>query len=640
LSFYIFSDLTKDKIMNSTEIQEFLKEIELFRELEGSELESLYRFIKEKTYVNGDLLFRENAPRTNIFVIFSGEVELFKSTVYGKEKRLTYFSRGDFLGEGSWGSKSPHSTSARALTETKVLIIDRGFFLENSSAAMKIFSNIARVMSRRMRNANNRIIDVAAQYESGRTREEHDLLGERNVPFEVYYGIQTLRGIENFNISGITLNFYPLLINSLAMVKMAAAKANYELGLLDKSVCDAIVRACNEIINGKFHSNFAVDMIQGGAGTSTNMNANEVIANRALEILGHERGEYDYCHPNNHVNLSQSTNDAYPTAIKIALIKSNKKLVSVLKELISSFRVKGHEFAEVIKMGRTQLQDAVPMTLGQSFEAYATTLDEEIMRLEENAKLFLEVNMGATAIGTGINSDPEYAGKVIKHLQGITGLKIINASNLVEATQDTGSFVMYSSAVKRTAIKLSKICNDLRLLSSGPRTGFNEINLPPMQPGSSIMPGKVNPVIPEVVNQIAFKVIGNDLTVSLAAEAGQLELNVMEPVIVQSIFESVEMLKNGMLTLKTRCIEGITANVKRCRDLVHNSIGLVTALNPVLGYEVCTRLAKEALENEKGVYELVLENELLTKEELDKLLLPENMIAPQKMTRKKGDWNL
>ncbi len=621
--------------MAGKEVKGFLKEIELFRELDEAEYDVLYKAVSEKVIPEGSLLFRENAPRTNIFIIYSGEVELFKTTPFGLEKRLTYFSRGDFLGEGSWGSRSPHSTSARALTETRVLIIEKEYFLENSSAALKIFSNIARVMSRRMRNANNRIIDVGAQYESGRTREEKDLLGHRNVPFEVYYGIQTLRGMENFNISGITLNFYPVLINALAMVKMAAARANYDLGLLDKSVCDAIVRACNEIKNGKFHSNFAVDMIQGGAGTSTNMNANEVIANRALEILGHERGEYEYCHPNNHVNLSQSTNDAYPTAIKIALINSNKTLVKVLRELIGSFRKKGEEFAGVIKMGRTQLQDAVPMTLGQAFEAYATTLEEEVLRLNENANLFLEVNMGATAIGTGINSDPDYAGKVIKHLQSVTGLKIVNAANLVEATQDTGAFVMYSSAIKRTAIKLSKICNDLRLLSSGPRAGFNEINLPPMQPGSSIMPGKVNPVIPEVVNQIAFKVIGNDLTVSLAAEAGQLELNVMEPVMVQSLFESVEMLKNGMLTLKIRCVEGITANEGHCREQVHNSIGLVTALNPVLGYEVCTKLAKEALETNRGVYDLVLEKKLLTRDELDTLLLPENMIAPQKMARKK-----
>ncbi len=621
--------------MDSIEIQDFLKEIELFRDLDDTEFRALSRFCHEKVFKKGSLLFHENAPRTNIFVIYSGEVELFKRSPYGMERRLTYFSRGDFLGEGSWASESTHSTSARALTDTTVLVIKKEFFLEHSTAALKIFSNIARVMSRRMRNANNRIMDVAAQYESGRTREEYDLLGKREVPFEVYYGIQTLRGMENFNISGVTLNFYPLLINALAMVKMAAAKANYELGILEKPVCDAIVRACNEIKNGKFHSNFTGDMIQGGAGTSTNMNANEVIANRALEILGYKKGDYKYCHPNNHVNMSQSTNDAYPTAIKIALINSNKTIIEVLRELIASFRKKGEEFADVIKMGRTQLQDAVPMTLGQSFEAYATTLDEEILRLNENANLFLEVNMGATAIGTGINADPEYAEKVIDHLQRITGLKIVNASNLVEATQDTGAFVMYSSALKRTAVKLSKICNDLRLLSSGPRAGLNEINLPPMQPGSSIMPGKVNPVIPEVVNQIAYKVIGNDLTVSLAAEAGQLELNVMEPVIVQSLLESVEMLKNGMRTLKIRCIDGITANREHCRELVYNSIGLVTALNPVLGYETCTRLARQALEQNRGVYDLVLEQGLLTPEELDTILMPENMIKPQRINRKR-----
>ncbi|HPX04554.1 MAG TPA: aspartate ammonia-lyase [Tenuifilaceae bacterium] len=475
------------------------------------------------------------------------------------------------------------------------------------------------------------MINPAAQYESGRTRREHDLLGDRDVPFESYYGVQTLRGIENFNISGVTLNFFPSLIDALAMVKEAAADANFELELIDKPIRDAIVAACNEIKNGKFHNHFIVDMIQGGAGTSTNMNANEVIANRALELLGHEKGEYQYCHPNNHVNLSQSTNDAYPTAVKIALVNSNKKLVEVLESLIVSFDRKAKEFAHIIKMGRTQLQDAVPMTLGQAFEAYAVTLREEIERLNQNARLFLEVNMGATAIGTGINSEPGYSEKVVNHLRRITGMEVVLASNLVEATQDTGSFVIYSSAVKRLAVKLSKICNDLRLLSSGPRTGINEINLPPMQPGSSIMPGKVNPVIPEVVNQIAFKVIGNDLTVTMAAEGGQLELNVFEPVIVQSLFESIEMLKNGMNTLKYRCIDGITANEERCRELVHNSIGLVTALNPVLGYETSTELAKDALMNNRSVYELVLEKKLLTKEQLDLILAPENMIKPRKM---------
>ncbi|MDA3865114.1 MAG: aspartate ammonia-lyase [Salinivirgaceae bacterium] len=486
-----------------------------------------------------------------------------------------------------------------------------------------------------MHQANAHIISAGAQYASGSTRPEHDLLGDRDVPDHAYYGIQTMRALENFNITGVSLQFYPTIISSLAIVKMAAAKANYELGLMDKDVTDAIVQACDEIMKGKYHRHFVVDMIQGGAGTSTNMNANEVIANRALEIMGKKKGEYKYCHPNNHVNLSQSTNDAYPTSVKMAILYSNIKFVEVLKDLVHAFRRKGEEFNHVIKMGRTQLQDAVPMTLGQEFEAYATMLEEEVERLEHNADLFLEVNMGATAIGTGINADPNYSDKCVAHLREITGFDVKLAKNLVEATQDTGAFIMYSSAVKRLGIKLSKICNDLRLLSSGPRTGFNEINLPAMQPGSSIMPGKVNPVIPEVVNQIAFKVIGNDLTVSLASEAGQLELNVMEPVIVQSLFENIEMLKNGMEVLQYRCINGITANVERCRELVLNSIGLVTALNPVLGYEACTKLAKEALEGNRSVYDLVLENKLMSKDELDRVLAPENMIKPHKLTVKK-----
>lgn len=619
--------------MNTKDIYSFIKNIELFKGLSDSELEVLSENMSHRKYAKGKLLFEENGPRKDIFIIYEGEVELFKSIHFGKETKLSYFSKGDFLGEGSWANDSPHSTTARAIKDTLVLSISKNYFDENGSATVVIFSNIARVISRRMRHANNRMVNVAAQYESGRTRLEHDLLGTRDVPSEYLYGIQTLRAIENFNISGVTLSFFPVIIESMAIVKLAAAKANMELGLLDKTIGDAIIKACKEIINGKYQNHFVVDMIQGGAGTSSNMNANEVIANRALEILGYERGQYEHCHPNNHVNLSQSTNDAYPTSVKIALIRSNEMLVAVLKDLIKSFHAKAIEFANVIKMGRTQMQDAVPMTLGQSFEAYAVTLEEEVVRLDENADLFLEINMGATAIGTGINSDPEYADKVVRFLQKSSGLKVVNAKNLVEATQDTGAFVMYSSALKRLAVKLSKISNDLRLLSSGPRTGFSEINLPPMQPGSSIMPGKVNPVIPEVVNQIAFKVIGNDLTVTFGAEAGQLELNVMEPVIVHSIFESIEILMNGMKTFKYRCIDGITANEKRCRDMVLNSIGIVTALNPLLGYETCTTLAKEALENDLSVYDLVIEKNLLSKEELDRALLPENMIKPQKMTK-------
>lgn len=610
---------------------EFLKGIELFKSLSDSELETVSNKAEEVKIAANTHLFKENSDRKCIFLIESGCVELYKKSPYGQEKRLSLFRRYDFLGEGTLADDAPHSTNARTLEETLLLTLDKEFFATNGQIAVKVFSQIAKVISRRMRQANNMMISSASQYESGRTRTEHDLLGYREVPDEYYYGIQTLRAIENFNISGITLNFYPDLIQSLAIVKMAATMANNDLGLMPGNITDAIVQACREIIEGKYHYHFVVDMIQGGAGTSTNMNANEVIANRALEILGHKRGEYEFCHPNNHVNLSQSTNDAYPTAIHLAIIYSNQKLITYLDELIRSFDAKANEFAKIIKMGRTQLQDAVPMTLGQTFKAFADTLRHEVNRLNDNAKLFLDVNMGATAIGTGINADPEYAPLVVNHLREITGMDIVLAGNLVEATSDTGAFVMYSSAIKRLAVKLSKICNDLRLLSSGPRCGLNEINLPPMQPGSSIMPGKVNPVIPEVVNQIAFKVIGNDLTVTLAAEAGQLELNVMEPVIVQSIFSSIEMLKNGMDTLRHRCIDGITANEKRCREYVENSIGLVTALNPYIGYENSTLIAKEALENNRSVYELVLEHKLLSKEQLDKILDPEHMIKPHKL---------
>lgn len=621
-------------MMKRETMMEFLKRNELFTNLSDENLSAVCDKIEEVKLPAGTIIFSENNNRNYLHLIFEGEVELFKSTPFGVEKRLSIFTEMDFLGEGALMDDSPHSTSARTTMDSCLLRLSRDRFKEllneHPDTGLSILSKIGRVISRRISSANLKNVNVAAQYQSGKTRKEHDLLGERDVPAEFYCGVQTLRALENFTISGVTLNFYPLLIEALAMVKMAAAKANLDLKLLPPQIGDAIIHACTDIIGGKLHAHFVVDMIQGGAGTSTNMNANEVIANRALEILGYEKGDYKNCHPNNHVNLSQSTNDVYPTSIKIALIKSNFKLIEVLRELISSFELKAEEFSVIIKMGRTQLQDAVPMTLGQEFESYAVTLEEEIERLKQNANLFLEVNMGATAIGTGINAHPDYGEKCIAHLKEVTGLNVRRAENLVEATQDTGAFVMYSSAVKRLAVKLSKICNDLRLLSSGPRTGINEINLPPMQPGSSIMPGKVNPVIPEVVNQIAFKVIGNDLTVTMAAEGGQLELNVFEPVIVQSLFESIEMLKNGMRTLKFKCVDGITANEERCRSLVENSIAIVTALNPVLGYEKSTQLAKEALEKNVGLYDLVLEKKLLSKKELNDILKPENMIAPAK----------
>ena len=467
-----------------------------------------------------------------------------------------------------------------------------------------------------------------------KTRTESDLLGSVEVPCDVLYGVQTLRGLENFPISTFRLDQYPLFVNGLAVVKLGAAIANHDLGLLTDEQFEAISQACREIMDGKFHEYFPVDMIQGGAGTTTNMNANEVIANRALEIMGHERGEYQYCSPNDHVNCSQSTNDAYPSAIHIGLYATHLKLMQHYKELIAAFMRKAEEFAGIIKMGRTQLEDAVPMTLGQTFHGFASILEAEIENLDHAAREFLTINMGATAIGTGICAVPGYAERCTKAIAEITGWDIRLAGDLVGVTSDTSCMVGYAAAMKRVATKMNKICNDLRLLSSGPRTGLNEINLPPMQPGSSIMPGKVNPVIPEVVNQIAYKVIGNDLTVTMAAEAGQLELNVMEPIIVYSILESIVMMENGMNTLREKCILGITANKERCRDMVYHSIGLVTALNPYLGYETSTELAKEALATGKGIYNLVLEKKLMSKNELDNILRPENMVKPRKFLRK------
>lgn len=462
-------------------------------------------------------------------------------------------------------------------------------------------------------------------------RVESDLIGQREIPDSDLYGVQTLRGIENFEISKFHLNEYPLFIKGLAITKMGAARANYELGLLTKQQADAIEQACREIIDGKYHDQFPVDMIQGGAGTTTNMNANEVIANRALEIMGHKRGEYTYCSPNDHVNCSQSTNDAYPTAIHIGMYFSHLRFMEHFEKLIEPFERKGKEFASILKIGRTQLEDAVPMTLGQTFSGFAAILRDEIKHLNEAANDFLTINMGATAIGTGICAEPGYAEKCVAALAEITGWDIKLSDNLVGATSDTSCLVGYASALKRVAVKVNKICNDLRLLASGPRCGLGEFNLPAMQPGSSIMPGKVNPVIPEVMNQICYKVIGNELCVTMAGEAAQMELNAMEPVMAQCDFESVDLMINGFDTLRTRCVDGITANADRCREEVRNSICIVTALNPVIGYKNSTKIAKEALETGKSVYDLVLEHGILTQKDLDTILAPENMIKPVKL---------
>jgi aspartate ammonia-lyase len=458
---------------------------------------------------------------------------------------------------------------------------------------------------------------------SSNTRIEHDLLGDYAVPADAYYGVQTARALENFKISGVELRLYPNFIKGLAMVKLAAARANHDTGGFSKEILTAIEGACQEIIDGKLHDEFRLDVLQGGAGTSTNMNANEVIANRALELMGHKKGEYKYCDPHDHVNRSQSTNDSYPTSMHIGMALGNKEIITEFKKLVEAFRAKGKEFSKLLKMGRTQLQDAVPMTLGQEFEAFAETLADEIQALESVQKVLYEVSMGGTAIGTGLNAPKGYAEKCAAHLAKVTGLPIKLAKNLIEATQDTQAFVLYSSVLKSLAIKLAKVGNDLRLLSSGPRCGLHEINLPATQPGSSIMPGKVNPVIPEVTNMVAYRVIANDLVVTLSAEAGQLQLNAFEPVIAACIFESQTLFTNAARTLREHCVEGITANEEVLKHYMESSIGTVTALNPVIGYDKATELAAEALESGEGILELVREKHILTDEQIDEILNPE-----------------
>jgi aspartate ammonia-lyase len=469
---------------------------------------------------------------------------------------------------------------------------------------------------------------------SERCRREHDLLGERDVPADVYWGIHTLRALENFPISGQPIGDYQELIRALACVKKAAAVANCELGILDAERCGAIARACDELIEGKWRDQFPVDVIQGGAGTSTNMNANEVIANRALELLDCSRGDYDRLHPIEHVNRSQSTNDVYPTAIKIAICFGIERLLAAMARLRAAFTAKAGEFSDILKMGRTQLQDAVPMTLGQEFGTYSIMIEEDEQRLSEAARLMHEINLGATAIGTGINTEARYAPLACRILGSITGLPLVPAENFVEATQDTGAFVQLSGVLKRIATKLSKVCNDLRLLSSGPQAGFGEIRLPPRAAGSSIMPGKVNPIVPEVVNQIAFEVIGNDLTVSFASEAGQLQLNAFEPIIAHSIFKSLRRLRAGCITLADNCVVGIAAERERLAESVRRSVGLATALNPYIGYESATLIAREALQSGKDIATLVLEHGLMSPRDLEAALRPEALTRPRAMVPK------
>ncbi len=579
----------------------------------------------------GAYLFHESAPRLWMGIMEEGEIEIVRGS-HGSSVRLAILTKGSGFGEGVLLDDLPHSASAVALTEVKVRVIPRAVFTKIRDERPEVFyrmvGHVARRLSARLRAANDHLISgsapIVATY-----RREHDMLGERELPDTAYYGVQTLRGMENFPISGIPLHHFGHFVRSLAYVKKAAALANRDLGILKPVRAHAITTACDEIIAGQWHDHFTIDMIQGGAGTSTNMNANEVIANRALEILGHRKGQYEFLHPNDDVNLCQSTNDAYPTALKLGVILTMRDATSALRELKVGLQMKGAEFADVLKMARTENQDAVPITLGQEFSAYAVMIGDGIRYIERAAEEFLEINMGATAVGTGINAVPGYAEACTAHLAMVSGLPVRLAENLVESTQDSGSFALMSGAMKTAAVQLSKICNDLRWMSSGPRCGLYEIRLPALQPGSSIMPGKVNPVIPEMVNQVCYQIIGADVTISMAAEASELELNMAEPIIAFNLLFGLTLLRNAAIALNTRCIAGIEPNRERCLAYVHNSIGLVTALNPVLGYERSAQIAKEALLTGASVYSLVLEKGWLAKAELDELLTPEKMTRPR-----------
>jgi aspartate ammonia-lyase len=624
--------------MNTAAIREQLKAMPFLEGLTETAIHQLARLVAPVSYAGDQQLFEEGDPRDFAALIVSGAVAIEKM-VNGRPVRLVTLGAGEAVGEGLLLDDTPHGTSARAVLPTTAYVITRGAVEDMIREAPTLYAALvgraARAISRRLAATDATLVGRGRVlgFSGARTRWERDPLGQREVPADALYGIQTLRALENFPITGVALREFPSLVEALAAVKEAAALANGELGLLDAERCQVIVRAAREVRSGRHHEHFVVDMIQGGAGTSTNMNANEVIANRALELLGEQRGNYQRLHPNDHVNLSQSTNDVYPTAVRIALHREIESLRDTMRQLAEAFLAKGREFSGMIKLGRTQLQDAVPMTLGQEFAAFGHTILEDVDRLQEALALIREINMGATAIGTGITAPPGYAEAVRRHLCQITGLELVTSPDLIEATSDTGVFVQLSGVLKRCAAKLSKICNDLRLLSSGPRAGLGEINLPAVQPGSSLMPGKVNPVIPEVVNQVCFDVIGSDVTVTMAAEAGQLQLNAFEPIIAFRLLRSIDSLRNACQVLRTRCVDGITANPDRMREMVERSVGIVTALVPAIGYEAASAVAKEALESGRGVYEVVVERGLLPRDELDRLLQPERIASGSDGTR-------
>jgi aspartate ammonia-lyase len=600
--------------------------------------EDLRLFFKEgekRSYQANDWLFQESTPRFWAGIILEGDVELVRG-LHGSSRHIGSLIAGTLISEGAFLGDDSHSTGAFTRHGATIWQISKekidAYRDEKPDIFYRIVARVAVGINRRLRSLSDQIYqDDQEIREVGGFRLEHDSLGQREISDHAYYGVQTQRAMENFAISGVFVSNFEHLVEGLALTKKAAAMANHELGTLDEKKAQAICSACDELLDGKLREHFTVDMFQGGAGTSTNMNANEVIANRGLEIMGHRKGEYEHLHPNDHVNCSQSTNDAYPTSIKLAVLLSNRELARAMEELRQALELKAEEFSDVLKMGRTENQDAVPMTLGQEFGAYAVMVGSAMSAIERAAYEFLAINMGATAIGTGINSPPGYANLVTEKLSEVSGFELRRAENLVEATQNAGTFVQMSATLKRSAVQISKICNDLRWLSSGPRCGLNELNLPPMQPGSSIMPGKVNPVIPELVSQICYQVMGYDAVVSMAAEASELELCMAEPVIAFDLLHGMMILKNACVTLASRCIVGIEANRDICRGYVENSIGLVTALVPVIGYEQSAAIAKEALKTGDSVYSLVLEKGLLSKEQLDEVLRPENMTDPREI---------
>ncbi len=614
----------------------FLKQAAQASGISVEDLSVFFAKGEQHSYKPTEWLFHESTPRQWAGIILEGEVELVRG-LHGSSRHVGTITAGALISEGAFLEGDSHSNSGftrngATIWQISKEIIDQ-YRDSNPDLFYRILSRVAVGINRRLRVLSNQLhkSDKDTAVTVSGFRVEHDSLGQREIPNQAYYGVQTQRAIENFAISGVYISNFEHMIEGLAMVKKAAALTNHQLGRLDENKMKAITEACEELLAGDLHDHFPVDMFQGGAGTSTNMNANEVIANRGLELMGYRKGEYEHLHPNDDVNCSQSTNDAYPTAIKLAVLLSNRNLTRSMEELRESLEKKAEEFNDVLKMGRTENQDAVPMTLGQEFSAYAVMIDSATRAIEEAANEFHYINMGATAIGTGINSPAGYANLVTEKLSEVSGFELQRAKNLVEATQNAGTFVQMSATLKRAAVQISKICNDLRWLSSGPRCGLNEINLPAMQPGSSIMPGKVNPVIPELVNQICYQVMGYDAVVSMAAEASDLELCMAEPIIAYDLLHGSLILKNGCVTLASRCISGIEANRDVCRGYVEKSIGLVTAMVPVIGYEQSAAIAKEALKTGGSVYQLILDKGLLSQEKLDEMLRPENMTDPREI---------